>query len=339
MRLLVQTKGYKLFTPFFSGIGHILMFHRVCPESERPRIPFNTLMEVTPQYLEQTILFFKEQDYEFISMDTLYQRFKEKNFNKKFVVVTFDDGYMDNLIYGLPVFQKHQVPFTIYVSTNFPNHNAVLWWDLLEDVILERDQIDITIDDQPLSFSCATMAEKEDTYSRIRSIIINFNESEFLEKIRSLFTVFVDNLYQKTKESALSWEQILTLSQDPLVTIGAHTLNHYALKNLSTEHSRFEIYESKKEIESHIHTPVEHFAYPFGGFAEVGKKDLEITEACGFKTAVATIPGNVFSGHQDTLFFLPRIQLYETFDLTKIQLFIKGFTQFKLHKFKRIVTL
>ena len=339
LSLMVYSKSYKLLKPFFSGIGHILMFHRVCPKSNRPRIPFNTSIEVTPQYLENAINFFKDRDYEFISLDRMYRDFQENKFHKKFVVVTFDDGYLDNLTHALPVLKKHNFPFTIYVSTNFPEGTAVLWWDLLEDLILERDTLEIQTGDKRCQFNCSSMVEKEDTYSRVRSIIIGFNEKEFSDKIREMFSGAVEDVYRKTAELALSWDQVIALDKDPLVTIGAHTVNHFALKPLPRDLVQYEVLESKRKIEAYIGHPVEHFAYPFGGPAEVGTKDLEIVKKNGFKTAVATVHGNIFPGHKHYLEFLPRIHMKEDVDNLQLELSIHGFNHFKLHKFKRIITV
>jgi len=315
------------------------MFHRVCPETIKPRIPFNTYMEVTPRYLENAINFFKDRDYEFISLDRMYRYFQENKFDKKFVVVTFDDGYLDNLTHALPILKKHNVPFTIYVSTNFPDGKAVLWWDLLEELILERDAIEITAANKRYQFNCASMEEKEDTYSRVRSIVMGFNETDSLDKIRGMFAGLVEDIYKKTVELALSWDQIIALGKEPLVTIGAHTVNHLSLKQLSRDLAEYEVLESKKQIEAHIGRSVDHFAYPFGGPGEVGPKDLKIVKKCGFKTAVATVPGNIFPGHKHHLDFLPRIRMSKEMDNLQLELFIDGLIHFKLHKFKRIVTV
>lgn len=339
LSLLIACQGHKLCRPFFSGIGHILMFHRVCPKTTSPRIPFNALLEVTPDYLENVICFFKDKGYIFISLDQMYQLFKKNSFDKKFVAVTFDDGYQDNFIYAFPILKKHRVHFTIYVCTNFPDGKAVLWWNMLEDLILERNTIEIQLGNKSHKFNCTTLEEKENAFTTIRSLIIGFDEENFLTGVKEIFKRSVDDIYSKSVELSLNWEQIKELSQEPLVTIGAHTVNHYALKVLSEDRARHEVIESRDRIKAYIGSEVEHFAYPYGDYKHIGLKDLSILEKCGFKTAVTTIAGNIFPGHKDHLLYLPRINLTENIDKRQLDLHISGFRQFRLHKFKRVLTI
>ena len=117
------------------------MFHRVCPNKYEPRIRGNAGLEVTPEYLENTILFLRKNNYEIVSLTRAAQILNGRNKNKKFAVFTFDDGYADNYQYAYPIFKKHEAPFSIYVTTHLPDGEAILWWYLLEDLILRESQI------------------------------------------------------------------------------------------------------------------------------------------------------------------------------------------------------
>ena len=71
--LLFYTRSYLLSKPFYSGLGSILMFHRVCPNSPKRRIRSNSGLEVTPEYLESTINFLRQNDYEIVSLSRAAQ--------------------------------------------------------------------------------------------------------------------------------------------------------------------------------------------------------------------------------------------------------------------------
>jgi len=104
----------------------------------------------------------------------------------------------------------------------------------------------------------------------------------------------------------LSWVDLRSLSEDPLVTIGAHTLTHPVLSTLPAEQSCYEIAESGKTLEHHTGHPVRHFAYPFGGLVEAGAREYEFAKTAGFATAVTTRNGLIESDIPNR-FALPRV--------------------------------
>ena len=81
------------------------MFHRVCPSSSKPRIRGNAGLEVTPEYLENTILFLRKNNYEIVSLTRAAQIINEGSGGKRFAVFTFDDGYANNLRVVAPIIE------------------------------------------------------------------------------------------------------------------------------------------------------------------------------------------------------------------------------------------
>ena len=330
--------------PFCGGRGHILMFHRVYPAKKRKRkrirISANAGIEVTPDFLEKIILFFISRGYAFISLDQLKDWLFDKTKKQKFVIFTFDDGYADNFFHAYPVFKKYNVPFTIYVATHFPDKTAILWWYLLEDIILANDFLDLKVGKNRHRFSNKTEEEREETFLHIRSLIMETScLEEFLIKIEEIFSPFQIDLYEKTEELVLSWEQICQLNRDPLVTIGAHTVNHFLLSELSRKQAKTEIMDSKKKIEHHIKGEVNHFAYPFGGEGDAGVREFEIVKECGFKTAVTTRFASVFRKHRDHLECLPRIFITPESNTEFLHQLDNGTIAILQNRFKRFVTV
>jgi peptidoglycan/xylan/chitin deacetylase (PgdA/CDA1 family) len=87
------------------------MLHRVLPKMERNAYSLNKDLAITPEKLEEFILFFKQKGYVFISLDELADWLDGKiNIQQKFICLTFDDGYQDNLIHGLLyyIYEQHQ---------------------------------------------------------------------------------------------------------------------------------------------------------------------------------------------------------------------------------------
>jgi len=325
--------------PLYGGIGYILVLHRVCPPAPGTRLEANTGMEMTPETLEAVIQFFRNRDYEFISPDQLVERLSGRKNKRKFVVFTLDDGYADNYLHAYPVFKKHQVPFTIYVTTSFPDREAILWWYLLEDLLLEEDSIVIKTNSAEQEFNCSSWNEKAETFWDIRSIIMNTPINDYRETVTRIFAPYGIDMYRKTAELALSWEQVALLSRDPLVTIGAHTVNHYTLSKLSPTEIKNEILECKRRLESHLGKEVLHFAYPYGGKEEAGKREFDLVKECGFKTAVTARFAGIFPAHRQHLECLPRIFIHAGADDDFLKQVINGTIAGMANRFKRVVTI
>jgi peptidoglycan/xylan/chitin deacetylase (PgdA/CDA1 family) len=325
--------------PLYGGIGYILMLHRVCPPAPGIRLEANAGMEMTPKKLEAIIQFFKDRDYEFISPDQLVEQLPSRKNKRKFVVFTLDDGYADNYLHAYPVFKKHHVPFTIYVTTSFPDRKAILWWYILEDVLLEKDRIVVKTGSGEREYNCSSLKEKEQTFRDIRSLIMTTSTNNYIETVTAIFDPYGIDVYRKTSELTLSWEQIALLSRDPLVTIGAHTVNHYTLSKLSPAEVKNEMLESKRRLESHLDREVHHFAYPYGGREEAGKREFDLVKECGFKTAVTTRFAGIFPAHQHHLECLPRIFIYGGADDHFLKQVVNGTLTGLANRFKRVVTI
>lgn len=299
---------------YYSGIATIFYLHRVDYIDSNKLFP-NENMKVSPEFLESFIVELKSKGYEFISLNRLYEILQNGERVKKQIVFTLDDGYKDNYEIAYPIFKKHNVPFTIYITTSFPQNEAILWWYVLEDLILSHDTI-ILSDGQ--LFECKSKEQKKNTFLKIREIILGLKQGDFLESLDELFSNYKIDWFAKNRELCMNWEQIIDLSKDELCTIGCHTVNHYRLNQLSIDEVKFEIIEAKKIIEQKTGKKVEHFAYPFGSKYEVGKREFNIVKSLGFKTATTTRRGNIYYEHKNYLECLPRFMLTENFNLDEI---------------------
>lgn len=289
----------------------IFMLHRVC-DLNNNRLFANQNMNISPIFLENFIIDLKLKGYEFISLDQLYDLLvNEKNVKNK-IVFTLDDGYLDNYTVAYPIFKKHNVPFTVYITTSFPENEAILWWYILEDLILSNSFLQLG---NSKTYECITMVQKESVFLEIRNIILSFKKEKFLDSLTELFCNYNIDWFAKNAELCMGWNHIVELSKDINCTIGGHTKSHYALNQLTFNEIQSEIVQANNLIESKISKKIEHFAYPFGSKFEVGLREFEIVKRLGFKTSTTTRRGTIYQEHKNFLECLPRIMLVENFDI------------------------
>lgn len=135
-----------------------------------------------------------------------------------------------------------------------------------------------------------------------------------LEKYKIPATIFISTKFIDgtlapwwDKEAPmLSWDDVLKLSSDALITIGAHTVSHPVLSSLTETQAATELRESKKIIEQKIGRSVDFLAYPYGTLKQANGREFEIARGIGFQAALTTNPGPLYKRHANDLFALPR---------------------------------
>ena len=308
MRKLIRRKFRTLFNLVYNKpIGTIYMLHRVHP-FEKGKLSLNENMKVSPEFLERFILE-RLDKYEFLSLDQAIAVIEKKiKLTKPFIVFTFDDGYADNYTYAYPIFKKYNIPFIIYIATGLIDRFTSLWWYQLEDIIMYNNAVSLS---NGMYYSCDSISEKETTFLAIRRIIQELPSVDFEIQLRELLSGYSLNFEKYTDELMLTWHQILELSKSPICTIGAHTVTHSRLSNMSITDLNKEITESKSILEDKIKQKVDHFAYPFGTSFEVNDQVVHAVEKSDFISATNTYYG-VIRKMDKELFRLKRIMLTET---------------------------
>ena len=284
------------------------MLHRlrqVPPASFSP----NRDMAVSPVFLEGFVQDAQQRGYTFVSLNRLSEQL-EAGSGEKLLALTFDDGYRDNFTVAYPVLKSLGIPFAIYVTTSFPDGEAVLWWDAMERLLQDHDHITFA---DGLVMPCRTTQEKLDAFVSLRGAIMALPRDGLGDRVNAMFEQANLDWRQMCAAEALSWKDLCELARDPLVTIGAHTVNHPVLSALSAEQACAEMRDSRERIEARIGAPVAHFCYPFGSRNEVGTREFELARKLGFKTATTTRWGNIFRAHRAHLHGLPRVPLTNAF--------------------------
>src|SRR4029077_15319676 len=126
------------------GVGSILTLHHVRPRRFEAFQP-NRLLEVTPEFLDRLLRRLKRARLDVISLDEMHRRYITGEFKRRFVCLTFDDGYKDLKQWAYPLLKKYQLPFAIYIATSFPDRLGELWWVALEAVIAQNSRIGMLI--------------------------------------------------------------------------------------------------------------------------------------------------------------------------------------------------
>ncbi len=311
-KLALSTLHYSgasgLLSPLTRGIGVIFTLHRVRPEGSAAFGP-NRILEVTPEFLEATIELVRQRGFDVISLDQAHSRLTEGDFDQPFACFTFDDGYRDNREYAYPIFRRHDLPFAIYIPTDYPDGTGDLWWITLESILAAVNALDLNVDGRMCHFDLESTEQKDRAYERLYWWLRSLPEMDARQLVNELAQAHGVANADLCRELIMSWDEIRDLATDPLVTFGAHTRRHLALAKLPNGGAVLEIAESVARLEAELGRPVGHFSYPYGDESSAGSREFAMVRELGLKTAVTTRKGLLHETHARQLTGLPRVSL------------------------------
>lgn len=315
-----KTGLHRLAAGLTRGAGAILMFHHVRPWVPREFTP-NRILEITPDFLDAVLTRLHALGFKIVSMDEAVSTTSRPG--QPFAALTFDDGYKDTRQFALPILEKHEAPFTLFVTTGFAERSARLWWLELEEAIRKLSHIAIEIDGVKMALPSATTAEKYAAFAEIYWRLRRGPEEILLDVVARLAAAAGIDSAALVDDLCLDWTGIEDMARNRLCTIGVHTLTHPRLAKLSEADMRHEIAESRRLIEAHIGRPANHLCFPVGDRSSSGEREARAAKQLGFASAVTTRPGMIFPEHENHLTDLPRLSIngnWQSLDVVEILL-------------------
>jgi peptidoglycan/xylan/chitin deacetylase (PgdA/CDA1 family) len=236
----------------------------------------------------------------------------------KAVGITFDDGYVDNLVEAQPRLAVQSMPATLFLTAGAIGPGREFWWDELARAILGRtDPFDgevridgrsmrVTVDGPPSGDSTWRAWQEPRTSQqqaylglwRLLSALDIVERDASMRRLRESLRPEPPNPADVPMTSA----DVECVVRGGLFEIGGHTVTHPMLPRLDPERRRSEIADGKSRCEEFAHRPITGFAYPHGA------EDADCRAAvrdCGFHWACTTA-GVPVSADCD-VFALPRL--------------------------------
>jgi len=303
------TDLYSLLKSNVESFAAILVYHRVGIFQDKWSISTIAVLEFEKQmkYLKKT--------YNILDLEELVSLIKEKKaIPKKTVVITFDDGYLDNYTFAFPILKKYKIPATIFLTTGYVGSNKIFWWDKLGYIIFNTKIEKINLKDFGEIYPKSIRQSIQSFESFIEKFknIPEEKRKDLIEELLNSTNVTIPK--QIVKDTILSWDQVKEMAENG-IKFGAHTVNHPILTQISMKNAENEIVNSKKDIEKHINEPVRTFCYPNGLSTDFNNEIKNLLEENDFSCALTLIPKMVTLNSD--LFELGRIPPGEDFHTFK----------------------
>lgn len=141
----------------------VLTYHRVATLLHDP-----LMLAVSPQHFDEQLNHLK-QNFEIVSLKELIARLRSRSLRGKELAITFDDGYIDNMIEALPIARIHNVPITIFVTSGILDSTFSFPWDKEygndKNAYLSKEDLDQLIHDPSVLIGAHTH-----THPRLRTL-------------------------------------------------------------------------------------------------------------------------------------------------------------------------
>jgi peptidoglycan/xylan/chitin deacetylase (PgdA/CDA1 family) len=290
------------------GRGVVFTLHHVRPAEAETFQP-NSHLDVTPEFLDTAIAALKRDGYRFIRLEDVAAAITEPEPAQPFAIFTLDDGFRDNAMHALPVFERHQVPFTIFVCKGLSERSHTMWWDTAAALIAKQTRLTLCVPAARMDVNCSTVRAKASAFDAVAAAVFAGNEAKSIVQLDAAAQAAGINPYALVAENVMDREELQALARHPLVSYGAHTVSHRGLEALTDTEILAELNDSADYVAGITGTRPVTFAYPYGDARSATPRTAGYAQWAGFQLAVTTRPGTLSPASLDAPQLLPRISL------------------------------
>jgi peptidoglycan/xylan/chitin deacetylase (PgdA/CDA1 family) len=233
-------------------------------------------------------------------------------------VITFDDGWADNVRHALPILRRYNVPATIFLSTGFMGSYEWPWPDRVSYYTAYAPETGFTEMLRYLGQETGVSLQSGDMTGFRRSAAAEMCIARMKREPHARLTEimgYLDVLFSRqhedlnTRRPWMTWDEVGEADQ-PGISFGAHTHNHVILTSCNLERAEKEIVTSRDVLSERIGRPVRMFSFPNGDYHE---QHVDVLKHHGFTHAVTTKSGMIRAS--EDLLTLRRFMLHD--DMTK----------------------
>ena len=191
-----------------------------------------------------------------------------------------------------------------------PENRTTRWLELMESTRRPAPAIEVVIDGANQRLDTSTPAAKQAAFDRLHGWLRGLpSEQQLQQEIGMLCASHGVDEAAICRELCMSWDELKTFADDPLISVGAHSITHCNLARQTEEIATQEMAVSRARIAGALQRPVVHLAYPYGDRIAAGTREFALAEATGYQTAVTPRPGMIFPASAAHLTALPRVSL------------------------------
>jgi peptidoglycan/xylan/chitin deacetylase (PgdA/CDA1 family) len=266
----------------------ILMYHGVI---ERPlRIPDSCMIDV--KTFRSQVRYLKKH-FTIVSLAEAIELMANNTIEEHTVVITFDDGYQNNLDLAYPILQEENLPATVFLSTSFIDSDTTIWTGVLQNAFELSQKTQLEWHSQ--FFDLGTFEKKKSSLRTVINALKASPQQSLMDEVDKIVRDLSEgdpiSLATESPYRMLSSDSIRKLAKSDLIELGGHTHTHYVLSRVPFSMQETEIQKSLQIVESFTGVPCQLFAYPNGKSCDYNDETMYILRENGVRAAVTTESG------------------------------------------------
>lgn len=213
------------------------------------------------------------------------------------VVVTFDDGFLDNVEVAAPVLNQYGIRAAFYLTVGLIGSREAPWYSRLRHAVLTTKRNSWKSSLHGREWDLRSPAERDTALLAAYDACAPLVKEAQREAVTTIQRELDVPSELPQRRMMMNWEEAKSLRRAGHV-VGSHTVTHPNVAYIKdADDLRSELGESKRMIEEQLGEAVEHFSYPHPALTpQWNEKTVAATREAGYASAVTTTKGPVRRG-------------------------------------------
>tara|TARA_X000000368_G_scaffold418162_1_gene416844 strand:+ start:7946 stop:8887 length:942 start_codon:yes stop_codon:yes gene_type:complete len=225
-------------------------------------------------------------------------------------IISFDDGFKNNITIAAPILESLKLPSVFYITTGVIDTKKMFWVDVIEQCIhfCEKESIELYLDKKTF-FDLTSNKNKSTALISIKKFCKQSKSDQKDEIINDLIdqTDVIPRKDLHDNYKTLSWNDLRQMNDNQLFTIGGHTVSHNILSSVNYDNLNYQISQCIDKLSNELKSKIQHFSYPEGQKNHFNKEVILRLKKHGIICCPTAING--YNDFNENLFQLKRVMV------------------------------
>ena len=290
----------------------VLMYHRVLPANADTYSEESII--VTPETFARHLAFLKRY-FRPLSLEQLSAALQQGGrLPSRGCLITFDDGWHDNITHALPLLRQYGVPAVVFLATDYVGSESCFWQERLARRMFQAVEREGPARALVEAHTGAGLHLLPAAQRRrvIRGAVTNMKQWPAVEiaryegEIELALAIAGIRIDANGEDRFMDWSDVARLAPPSPLSAAAHGCSHVPLTTIAAEQVLTELACARERVEAAIGQPISAIAYPNGNYDATV---VQLARKAGYRIGFTTQRGLV--SERDDALMLRRLNVHD----------------------------